>query len=108
MHNKCCSKLLLVESKVVNMQQINSSHFLVHFAGLLFSLREVLFCILRFAALMGHVDKLCLAHEQQKRNIQLAVQRLRGGGDDDGLRVQGAAKAVDGQAMRVQRGGGPE
>ena len=32
MQNKCCAKLLLVESKVVNMQQINGSHCLVHFA----------------------------------------------------------------------------
>ena len=32
MQIKCCAKLLLVESKVVNMQQINGSHCLVHFA----------------------------------------------------------------------------
>ena len=31
-HNKSCAKLLLVQSKVVNMQQINGSHCLVHFA----------------------------------------------------------------------------
>ena len=105
MQNKCCAKLLLVESKVVNMQQINGSHLLVHFAGLLISLREVLFGILRFTALMGQGDKLCLAHEQHKHNTHLAVQRLRGGGDDDGLRAQEAAEAVVAPPATIPDGG---